>query len=413
MYYHLGGEILVEYESKDYLYVQDRDAMAMVRLSSASNTYTDPTYTLDLSDVGGYSDGLCEKVNEYFLEGRPDSDNLDEVRKRIYFKLLYALENNIPGLDGCKSEYISGYAKVKNIVCDGNSIQITLKGLTNPLEPNYVGEGFTENAQEDDNYRLTPRQACYDYYVTQRWGKYTAGCEGEFERKYEDAIENDLTACGDIGSTSLDKALDALEYAQDGMNALGDGTVDTNFPRKENVCMRLEPSLSYIKIPLNKAKRGGGVRVKKILMHDKGIESGDAATYGQEYRYELEDGRSSGVASNEPQEMREENPLVEFMPKKDQSWINRLIVGKDKEQSEGPIGESLLPSATVSHSGVVVENIHTGKTGTGYTVHEFFTCKEYPYDKLYDYQVLDGDERKFDFATNRPRERCFVYRVTG
>ena len=405
-----GGEILVEYESKDYLYVQDRDAMAMVRLTDASNTYTDPTYTLDLSDIGGYSDGLCEKVNEYFLEGRPDSDNPDEVRKRIYFKLLYALENNLPGLDGCKSEYITGYAKVKNIQCTGSSIQITLKGMTDPSNPNYVGDGLTENPQPDKNYRLTPRQACYDYYVTQRWGKYTAGCEGEFERKYENAIESDLFSCGDIGSPDLGLAIDALEYAQDGMNALGDNDVDTNFPRKENVCMRLAPSLSYLKIPINKAKRGGGVRVKKVLMYDKGIESGDEATYGQIYRYELEDGKSSGVASNEPQEMREENPLVEFMPKKNQSWINRLIVGKDREQSEGPIGESLLPSPTVSHSRVVVENIHTGKTGTGYTVHEFFTCKEYPYDKLYDYQVLEGEDRKFDFAFNRP-ERGVSYTV--
>ncbi|MDO6761761.1 hypothetical protein Q4566_16250 [Tamlana sp. 2_MG-2023] len=405
-----GGEILVEYESKDYLYVQDRDAMALVKLSNASNTYTDPTYTIDLSDIGGYSDGLCEKLNEYFLEGKPDSDNTDEVRERIYFKLLYALENNMPGLDNCKSEYITGYAKVKNIQCNGSEIQITLKGLTDPDNPNYVGDGLTDDPQPDENYRLTPRQACYDYYVTQRWGKYSAGCEGEFEKKYEDAIEQDLLECGDIGTTSLLKAIDALEYAQDGMKAIGDGKVDANFPRKENVCMRLDPSLSYLKIPINKAKRGGGVRVKKILMCDKGIGSGEAAIYGQEYKYELEDGRSSGVASNEPQEMREENPLVGFMPKKDQSWINRLIVGKDREQSEGPIGESLLPSPTVSHSRVVVENIHKGKTGTGYTVHEFITCKEYPYDKLYDYQLLEGDDRKFDFATNGP-ERGVSYTV--
>ncbi|GAA4272079.1 hypothetical protein U6A24_11270 [Aquimarina gracilis] len=394
-----GGEILVEYESKDYLYVQDRDAMAMVSLTSASNSYDDPTYTLDLSDIGGYSDGLCEKVNEYFLEGRANGGGDDDVRKRIYFKLLYALENNRADLLGCKSEYITGYAKVKNITCNGSSISITLKGRTNG---HYIGEGFTENHIEDNNYRLTPRQACYDYYITQRWGKYTAGCEGAFERKYEAAINNDLLNCGDIGSTSLGKALDALEYAQDGIEGLADRRINTSFPRKNEVCMSLNPQLSYLKIPINKAKRGGGVRVKKLLMYDKGIESGDSATYGQIYRYELEDGRSSGVATNEPQEMREENPLVGFLPKKDQSWINRLVAGKDKEQSEGPIGESLLPSATVGHSRVVVENIHTGKTGTGYTVHEFFTCKDYPYDKLYDYSIYKNGDRQFDFADVRP-----------
>src|SRR5690606_15791933 len=132
---------------------------------------------------------------------------------------------------------------------------------------------------------------------------------------------------------------------------------------------------------------GGGVRVKRILMYDKGIETGDAAIYGQVYRYELEDGTSSGVATNEPQGMREENPLVSFLPKKNQSWLNRLVMGKDKEQSEGPIGETLLPSPSVAHSRVVVENIHNGKTGSGYTIHEFFTTKDYPFDKTYDYSL--------------------------
>ncbi len=403
-----GGEILVEYESKDYLYVQDRDVMAMVRLSNATNTYTDPTYTLDLSDIGGGSDDLCEKVQTYFLGENPDPDNLDAVGKRIYFKLLYALENNVPDIQNCQSEYITGYAKVRDISCSGDAISITLKGLTNPNKPNYVGSGLSDETQVDDNYRLTPRQACYDYYVTQRWGKYSAGCESGFEKQYEGAINGGLLSCGDIGDTKLKTAVKSLKYAQAGMEALGIANVD--FPEKQNVCMRLNPSQSFLKIPMGKAKRGGGIRVKKLLMYDNGVGTGSAATYGQLYKYELEDGRSSGVATNEPQEMREENPLVEFMPKKDQTWINRLISGKDREQSEGPIGESLLPNASVSHSRVIVENIHTGKTGTGYTVHEFYTCKDYPFDKLYDYQVLDGDDRRFDFANSKP-ERGVDYSV--
>ncbi|MBP2832843.1 hypothetical protein J8281_11660 [Aquimarina sp. U1-2] len=399
-----GGEILVEYESKDYLYVQDRDVMALVSLTNAENTYTDPTYTLNLSDIGGYSDGLCEKITAHFL-----NDSKDDIRKRIYFKLLYALENNEASLTNCKSEYITGYAKVKDVVCDGESVSITLKGIPEGSAQNEVGVGFTRSPKVDNNYRLTPRQACYDYYVTQRWGKYTAGCEGDFERKYEDAIERRLlNAAGDIGSPDLELAINSLKYAQRGMNALGDEDVDASFPEKQDVCLRLNPKLSFLKIPMNKAKRGGGVRVKKVMMYDKGIESGDEAIYGQQYRYELENGLSSGVATNEPQEMREENPLVAFMPKKSQSWLNRLVVGKDKEQSEGPIGESLLAAPSVSHSRVVVENIHTGDTGTGYTVHEFYTCKDYPYDKLYDYQLVDGADRKFDFATGKP-ERGVAY----
>lgn len=406
-----GGEILVEYESKDYSYVQDRDAMAMVRLSSASNTYDDPTYTLDLSDIGGYSDGLCEKINEYFLEGKPNAGGEIDVRKRIYFKLLYALEDNNPDLLGCQSEYITGYAKISKITCNGSSISITLKSKNRKNHTKYSGNTFTEESQEDRNYRLVPRQACHDYYVTQRWGKYSAGCEGKIEKEYEDAIAARLLDCnGDIGSTDLGKAIKTLKYAQKGIEKLANRGINVSFPDRGETCKKLNPGLSYLKIPINKAKRGGGVRVKKVLMYDKGIESGDEATYGQVYKYELEDGRSSGVATNEPQEMREENPLVEFLPKKNQSWINRMIAGKDKEQTEGPIGESLLPAASVSHSRVVVENIHTGKTGTGHTIHEFYTCKDYPYDKLYDYKLYEGNERKFDFANKHP-ERGVSYSV--
>jgi len=403
-----GGDILIEYESKDYLYVQDRDVMGMVSLSSpTSDSYGNSTYHLNLEDIGGYSDGLCEKINKYFgikpetgIRGKlSDEDELS--RRRIYFKMLYALEGTNPSINNCRSEYITGFAKIASINCNSSGISVTLNGEKpqNNREDSNDSEltGFADGTKIiDEDYKLVPRQACYDFYVTQRWGKYTAGCESKYEREIDNEVLN-LTA-------NFEGAIKALDIAKMGINAVLSDEDAKSFPSKGSICMRLKPELSFLKIPINKAKRGGGIRVKKVLMYDTGIEAGDDATYGNEYKYELEDGRSSGVATNEPLGMREENPLVEFLPRQNQNWLSRLVSGRNLEQSEGPVGESILPSASVTHSRVIIENIHKGKTGTGYTIHEFHTCKDYPYDKLYDYQLEQSQGRQFDFAFSSPQK---------
>ena len=404
-----GGQILVQYENKDYNYVQDRDVMALVKLKNFVDDYESPRYTLDLSDIGYDIEEdavaiqeLYNKLRAHFL-GDGNTDTTDEtIKNRIYFKLLYALEGNYSDIENCKSEYITGYAKVKDVLLDTETgeISIELNGASDGK--NLVGVGIYDEPIEDEGYRLTPRQACYDFYTTQRWGKYTAGCESKLERQYEEDVL-ELVGCDKPLVDNVGDALKIGQFTLNGMTTVSGMVVNSKFPKKMEVCKTLNPELSYLKIPMNKAKRGGGIRVKRLLMYDKGIETGDAAVYGQNYNYVLEDGRSSGVATNEPNTMREENPLVGFLPKKDQSWLNRLIVGKDREQSEGPIGESLLPGPSVSHSRVVVENIHTGKTGSGHSIYEYYTCKDYPFDKLYDYsQNGTGSDTKYDIGEAGP-----------
>ncbi|WP_298487869.1 hypothetical protein [uncultured Maribacter sp.] len=413
-----GGQILVEYESKDYSYVQDRNVMALVKLISANDNYENPEYTLDLSDIGYNSTEDADKIQElyeylraYFLKDY-DATNLSNNNvysndfgnlksdNRIYFKLLYALEGSYPDLEDCKSEYLTGYAKVKKVKLNGGAISIELDGSNDGK--NLIGVGLFDDPVEDEGYRLTPRQACYDYYVTQRWGKYTAGCESKIEKIFG----KEMDQLADCDGKLIDNIGDAVKVAgitASGMTLVSSLAVNSKYPLKTQVCKAINPSLSYLKIPINKAKRGDGMRVKRVLMFDKGIETGDAAIYGQQYNYQLEDGRSSGVATNEPNDMREENPLVGFLPKEDQSWLNRLVAGKDREQSEGPIGESLLPSPSVKHARVVVENIHRGKTGSGHTVYEYFTCRDYPFDKLYDYSQNDpNDNREYDIGVAKP-----------
>ncbi|UII80110.1 hypothetical protein [Flagellimonas sp. CMM7] len=415
-----GGQILVEYESKDYSYVQDRNVMALVKLSQADDNYNAPTYTLDLTDIGYNSVEDADKIEDlhqylrtYFLEefdetsipvngglanilGK-DLGNL-KVDKRIYFKLLYALEGAFADIENCRSEYITGYAKVLDVTYDSNNNTIAIQLDGSSDGENLVGVGLFDDPVPDQGYRLTPRQACYDFYTTQRWGKYTAGCEAQLESRYERRI-NELAGCEGPLVDNIGDAVAIAEFTVAGIGVVSGLSVNSRYPEKSEVCMALNPELSYLKIPINKAKRGDGIRVKRVLMFDKGIEDGDAGIYGQEYTYELEDGRSSGIATNEPNEMREENALVGFLPKDDQSWLNRLVSGKDMEQSEGPIGESLLPSPSVKHARVVVENIHKGKTGSGHTVYEFYTCRDYPFDKVYDYSQNGTNNNQYDIGT--------------
>ena len=400
-----GGQILVQYEGTDYQYVQDRPAMTQVKIKEYNDLGPFPKLILDVEDLGITDDldakqVLVNRMKDHFLGTTQETDS-SGIGKRIYFKFLYDLEGTSPSLDNCKSEYITGYAKVKSVKLVEDEVVIVLNGQSDGK--NLVGFGLTSAPVADSNYQLTPRQACFDFYVTQRWGKYTAGCEGEFEKKYEKSLielaDNDRNGGGLI--ENFGDIIDIFKFTATGIQTLADGATNKKFPNKYSVCKTFNPELSYLKVPMHKAKRGGGMRVKRLLMYDKGIETGDAAIYGQVFKYELEDGTSSGVATNEPVGMREENALVEFLPKEDQSWLNRLIVGKDKEQSEGPIGETLLPGASVGHTRVVVENIHKGPTGSGYVINEYHTVKDYPFDKVYDYRFSSGgDKTIYDIGTN-------------
>ncbi len=55
-----------------------------------------------------------------------------------------------------------------------------------------------------------------------------------------------------------------------------------------------------------------------------------------------------------------------------------MLNGRDSKQFEGPMGESILPSASVDYERVIINNINSGKTSTGFMVNTYHTCKEFP-----------------------------------
>ncbi len=343
-----GGEIHVQYEQQDYNYVQDQRATGMVSLvdqtavpyTIAGVTHYHYKYKLHVeSDLGvsSYTDKqqLVQLIrNEYMTKG-----------EKIAFKFLYRFKDcgyststtTFP--DGV-NEYITGYAQVVDVGIDNSDgkIWVTIGGNPSPIE------------------------LAKEYAKIHKVGNISCGSP-------------DIGFGGDPAGksfwTSMLEMLPGVSVLFQAYDAFFGPTFSPYL------------NFSYLRIPLTKPKKGGGCRVKCILMYDDGLESGDAVLYGSEYAYTTTDENgaviSSGVATNEPARGREENAVVRFLPARDeQSWLEKIAAGKDLEQGEGPLGESILPAPSVGYSKVTVRNIHTGATNTGFIVSEFNTAKDYP-----------------------------------
>ncbi len=337
-----GGEIHIQYEQDDYSYVQDRPAMAMVSLSDQSSD-NENEYYLNTSELGISNNEDLIKLRDFIRK------EIVIPKKKIYFKFLYRLFSPhsilsplVPNLEDCNAEYITGYANVSNVEIDGNGLKLILAG------------------------GKKPRNVGIDFVKTHRLGKLVLEDEC-------DASRDGVTETGSV----QDIVMSFLSWLAADL-----------LPGDSELCPTFNPGLSYFRIPLIKAKKGGGIRVKRLMMFDRGIEEGDAILYGNEYIYKTYDPErkeiiSSGVATTEPSRGREENALVTYLPRFSQGFLSKIIAGEDKKQVEGPIGETILPAPLVGYSRVITKNIHSGKTNTGIVVNEFYTAKDYPFEKYY------------------------------
>ncbi|HEY4789241.1 MAG TPA: hypothetical protein VIH57_24495, partial [Bacteroidales bacterium] len=319
---------------------------------------------------------LATKIKQYFDETiQPDKPG--GYAHKVYFKFLYDLLGRAPGLDNSNSEYITGYAGFSDakVISNGNN-DYRLRIFLDPK-----------------NSTSVPRQAAYDFLINQRQGTLQ-------KDRYFGAVDYNGEFDDKVTSIANGNVSDVLSVIWNIVQVLGGESPGAFHNHKLNdVCKAISPALSFLKLPMYRAKKGGGVRVKRLLLYDSGLDAanGDAQVLGQQFHYVLEDGvTSSGVATNEPSIAREENPMVKYMIRKEQDFFSRITAGEDKKQTEGPLGESLLPSAAVYHSRVVVENINSSKSRSGFTVHEFFTTHDYPFDMYYG--ALPNPDRKSDIS---------------
>lgn len=354
-----GGEIHVQYEQDDYQFVQDKVAHVMVPLTADSYDTNSPRYYLDAEAIGVTTaeekDALVDAINKmYGIEAN-----------KIYFKMLYSMAppNTDPQIADCDVEYIKGYVNVE------------MAGLE--PEPGGTGKVYIDLvAGQPDRFDL-PKKVCQEYEKAFLSGK---------------SLSTDCGINGDLNFDDSDEEEIVTQFV--------DMLADLPTPGASIGCLNVSWENSYFRVPCIKPKKGGGLRVKRLMMYTPAMHAGEESElYGTEYVYKFRDAdgkiKSSGVATNEPTAMREENILVDNidrLPKNDWDKLRDIITaGKEKEKFEGPIGESLYGNASVGYSQVITKNIHSGKTNTGYQISQFHTCKDFP--MVSDFTDLAGNTK--------------------
>ncbi len=375
-----GGEIHVQYEQKDYQYIQNEKAMVMVPLSSATSTEEDESpdnkkYYVDMTKLGVNFPILPTVEKERIVQEL--FEPMDDQKERIYFNFMYSLVgDNVPDYTTKNSKSIEGYARVSGYGYDDTGVYFLFKGDVDEVSYNHIEYDSRFNQKE------LPRKICKDFYRSQRRGLITGNSNALGE-------EED-------GEGLLRSVFSVIKQA-------------AGVTKK---CAAMEPTMSYVRLQAFKSKLAGGCRVKRLMMFDDGISNNDPSTlYGQEYSYQEINGRSSGVATFEPAMGRRENALINPIDQKN-TWFNQgiqnliasgqnnqivsnvlglyssleavsklgIVSGRQMYSSEGPLGESLYPSASIGYGRVKVRNIYSGRSSTGFEINEFYTAKDRPFE---------------------------------
>lgn len=349
-----GGQIHIQYEQDDYQYVQNQEAHVMANLQPSMTSGGASIFYVDLTSImpSGEVSANIEKIRSMITKRYVGKQN------KIYFKFLYKLlAGGQLNLTTCNAEFITGYATVKSCGTDGNGLWIELA-----------------NGPSHPAHKL-PKSVCEDYVRANRIGKLDPNRDCNINNGISDGT-------------------DAASLVRNLINMVSASA----FP--SNMCQNIDPANSYFRIPTSLPKKGGGLRVRRLLMFDGGLE-GNPVLYGNHYIYKTKDNAgnviSSGVAVNEPPVIREENILTDFIARDKQDWVSKMISGEDLKQSEGPIGESIYPGASVGYSRVTIKNIHSGVTNPGFTVHEFYTARDFP---IVMEKTAINSQKDYKYSTN-------------
>lgn len=344
-----GGNIDIQYEADDYAYVQDKKAMQMVTLVGA----TDEGGINNFSNVS--KDILYDsrkEVNDYLVFRLPAGvSTAQQLKERCFDGLEYLYFKALVNIRG-KEEYVSGWSKI-----DHNKIGI-IAG-----DPSYGYVRVLPPVDENAGKNMHPISlAAFQMALIKMNKIINPGSEPKHSgRSALTGLANSLLSVVDMFRSPY-KKLRALKVAR-----------------------LFKPNESWIRINnANGFKIGGGVRVKKISFSD-GWNKMDATdnemVFDQEFDYTTEENNriiSSGVAAYEPLVGGEENPFRKPIF----TSVNRDLVRAElSEYMEEPYGETFYPGASVGYSKVTVTSNRSktnAKNGTGYTVNQYYTAKDYP-----------------------------------
>lgn len=344
-----GGNIIVNYESDDYAYVQNHKAMQMVKLVGATNQNGLNAFTPNGKNVLYKS---SNEIYDYLVFKVPSGvSSAQELKEKCFSSVEYLYFKALVSIRG-KEEYVSGWCGI-----DSNAI-----GLI-PGEHTYAYVKVKPSVEENASVKQHPISLAAFQFALAKMNKILyPGSEPK---------HSNSTAFRALANSFLE-VVDAFRSPYKKLRGL-------------KVASKFKPELSWIRIGnATGYKIGGGVRVKKIEYTDGWNQMDETAsemTYDQEFDYTIDEkGRtiSSGVAAYEPLIGGEENPLrkpVYYSVNKD------FIRAELSMHMEEPFGETFYPGAQVGYSKVTVTSNRSrtkARNGTGYTVNQFYTAKDFP-----------------------------------
>jgi hypothetical protein len=395
-----GGRIELSYETDDYKYVQDRKAMQMVKIIGAGAEGRPTTETALINNLLYKINGNDEA--KYLYVKIPSSMDPETFKQKyigknidnpIYFNFMLNMskQGGTNGGQGNEFDYVSGYFNIDagrafETFSVGNSYYASIPMKYTDLEGGINGQA-----------NVNPISKAGWYFGRANLNKLVYGL--------------DLDIGDDIESIAraLNRSIESVSEIFTGPN----GRLRDEF----FIARRFIPAKSWIRLQHPGNKLGGGVRVKKVVMVDNwnvmlNVPDADKQyytnSYGQEYKYTLEDGiTSSGVATYEPIGNKE-NPFVEPFYDKPE----RLVAPSQMNYVEKPFGESFYPAPVVTYSRVEVKDItppertvgnkiyEVKKHATGTIVTEFYTSRDFPTRTVF--TELDDPENYYsnegDFA---------------
>lgn len=342
IYLPSGSTIKVDYESDDYAYVQDKQAMQMFKITGTNE---------DDNKLNANSKIYFETEAPVTSEAELYEKYLVGI-KDIYFKTYLKLT-------GSKYDYVEGYAKID----ENDGYGIDDEGCFIRLKPIIIDDiSFTSNPILKaglDYLRMSRPDILYPTLSD------------------DEGLNGMLNVLVSIASDISQRNVGYYNYCGIGgyCNRLEISTTQPSFIRLNN------PDFY---------KLGGGHRVKKITYSNEwageNITDPNLLLYGQTFEYTTADNKSSGVAEYEPLTGGSENALRQCR-KYVWSKTYPFSLKSPVLYNEDPLNESYYPSPKVGYSRVVVKNIDRDDpssqelnkiTASGIDVYEFYTAKDFP-----------------------------------
>lgn len=352
-----GGKIDIEYEADDYSYVQDKRAMAFYNVKGVGMTQS----YIPGSVFGLYLHWLMPNLFIYVDKPAGLSGDYKNTLLNGSDMMYFSFNVNIVGnaFRDLPYDQVKGYAVVQNIDVapnDPTKLFIQLKPVSLTRTPAQVSP-ITNVAI--NNARMYASDQLY------------------YQQRENPDGKNANT------KDRLKKASKQLMDAVLGQNSIKELMEDFSPGRY------FDDKKSFVKLAMIEPKIGGGSRVKKLTFNDqwnKMVNEESSGLIGYQYTYKDENGLSSGVASYEPLNGGEENPLRSgrsYQVTNNKS--NYPPYDPIELLKEDPVGESFYPTGSVGYSTVTIESIHKdyARSAQSKQILEFYTNKDFPFISTY------------------------------